>query len=197
MYHLWDDPKHGNPVSPRPTIDQDPFRPQRCHMLYSKYVNIDEFAATFWLTSWFLVLILQNVSITMTLDILALRTQSVHLLLLLTACEEKIYRFQQCLHVICKSFCNVRRNSMQKLCFFMKDTGITQMYFRYSFFCKWFIPQNSFRMCHGEQAMMLWADATDGGPIIDCEVRSLQQLGGRHETNLGLWCRVKSSIVGI
>ena len=29
--------------------------------------------------------------------------------------------------------------------------------------------------------MELWADATDGGPIIDCEVRSLQQLG-THET---------------
>ena len=28
-----------------------------------------------------------------------------------------------------------------------------------------------------EQAMELWADAIDGGPIIDCEVRTLQPPG--------------------
>ena len=38
---------------------------------------------------------------------------------------DKSNRFQLCLQVICKSFCNVRQNSMQKPGVFMKETDIT------------------------------------------------------------------------
>ena len=72
----------------------------------------------------------------------------------------------------------------------MKDTDLTEKkkkstFFHVPTFRTWLSLQMvspQFRKSTGEQAMELWADATDGGPIIDCEVRSLQHLGGTYET---------------